>query len=127
MSVAPPPARDSTSNATDAGLLAALSLIFALAPFAIRVLDLIGRYLLLALIGDVPTALAPFNTFQFVSAVTTALTSLVLSPLAVILGVLAMRHPDATEPQLRRALVGLLVGAFGVILIVIGLLVIVLS
>jgi len=116
-----------TAGRSDAGLLAALSLTFALAPFGLRVLAVLFRYALMAVVGGGSTAMAPFEFVQQFTSLGTLLTSSVLGPLAVVLGVLVLRHPAATERQLRVGLAGMLVGAFATILILINVLVFVLS
>ena len=112
----------SRAGSSDAGLMAALSLTFALAPFGLRALALAFRYALMALVGGGSTAMGPFELIQQLMSAATLLTSSVLGPLAVILGVQVLRHPAATERQLRVGLVGMLVGAFGTLLILIGFL-----
>ena len=129
MTTARLPEDDDPSDATgrsDAGLMAALSLIFALAPFGIRLLTSFARYAVMLFIGG-GAAMNTFDTVQFVTAWAALLTSSGLSTLAVILGVRVRRDPSATERQSRRAFVGILVGAFGLLVIVVNIVVFVLS
>ncbi|MDH6181358.1 hypothetical protein M2152_001540 [Microbacteriaceae bacterium SG_E_30_P1] len=98
----------------DAGASAILAFVFALAPFGLRALEILSRFLF-----GRPSY--EFPVFAMVLEWTNVVLNVTLGPLAVIFGVIAMRHPDATERQLRLAQVGLLVGAFGTLLTLIGI------
>jgi len=129
MSTAPTPAGGEAPSAaghTDVGLMAALSLIFALAPFGMRLLTSFARYGVMLFIGG-GSAMNTFDTIQFVIGWAALVTSSGLSTLAVILGVRVRRDPSATERQSKRAFAGILIGAFGVIVIIVNIVVFVLS
>ncbi|NYF11182.1 hypothetical protein HDC94_002338 [Leifsonia sp. AK011] len=68
-----------------------------------------------------------FDTVQLVMAWVALLPSTGLGTLAVILGVRVRRDPSATDRQARRAFAGILIGAFGVVVIIVNIVVFVLS